>query len=163
MFSPQKDHALSLSLTSLPERARPLPSQGRVRALSGRAGRFLQGACMYCTVWPNGMWHRKWRETKQQPGRARSGNQISCCLVTLHFLCVIPFGHAVLCGGKSLRGPMFRGREREGGRGCGRAGECAPLAAQLHSVLGWRRGGNRQRKFRSSSSLRGREGEKSQR
>ena len=28
----------------------------------------------------------KWRETKQQPSRARSGHQISCCLVSLHFL-----------------------------------------------------------------------------
>ena len=32
---------------------------------------------------------RKWRETKQQPSRARSGNQISCCLVSLNFLCDI--------------------------------------------------------------------------
>ena len=31
-------------------------------------------------------WHRKWRETKQQPSRARSGHH-SCCLVSLHFLC----------------------------------------------------------------------------
>ena len=28
----------------------------------------------------------KWRETKQYPSRARSGNQISCCLFSLHFL-----------------------------------------------------------------------------
>ena len=26
--------------------------------------------------------HRKWRESKQQPSRARSGHQISCCLVS---------------------------------------------------------------------------------
>ena len=32
---------------------------------------------------------KKWRETKQQPSRARSGHQISCCLVSLHFLCDI--------------------------------------------------------------------------
>ena len=31
----------------------------------------------------------KWRETKQQPIRARSGHQICCCLVSLHFLCDI--------------------------------------------------------------------------
>ena len=31
----------------------------------------------------------KWRETKLQPSRARSGHQISCCLVSLHFLCDI--------------------------------------------------------------------------
>ena len=35
------------------------------------------------------MSHGKWRETKQHPSRARSGNQISCCLVYLHFLCNI--------------------------------------------------------------------------
>ena len=32
------------------------------------------------------MSHRKYRETKQQPSRARSGHQISCFLVSLHFL-----------------------------------------------------------------------------
>ena len=32
------------------------------------------------------MSHWKWRETKLQPSRARSGHQISCCLVSLHFL-----------------------------------------------------------------------------
>ena len=35
------------------------------------------------------MSHWKWRETKLQPSRARSGHQISCCLVSLHFLCDI--------------------------------------------------------------------------
>ena len=29
---------------------------------------------------------RKWNKTKQQPSRAMSGHQISCCLVSLHFL-----------------------------------------------------------------------------
>ena len=33
--------------------------------------------------------HRKLRETKQEPSRARTGYQISCCLVSLHFLCDI--------------------------------------------------------------------------
>ena len=33
--------------------------------------------------------HRKWRSTKQQPSRAGSGHHISCCLVSLHFLCDI--------------------------------------------------------------------------
>ena len=33
------------------------------------------------------MLHRKWRETKQQPSRARSGYQLSCFLVSVHFLC----------------------------------------------------------------------------
>ena len=35
------------------------------------------------------MSHWKWRETKLQPSRARSGHQISCCFVSLHFLCDI--------------------------------------------------------------------------
>ena len=42
------------------------------------------------------MWYRKWRETKQQPSRARSGHQSSCCLVPLHFLCDIPVIHEVV-------------------------------------------------------------------
>ena len=42
-----------------------------------------------CTVIGARMSHWKWRETKQHPSRARSGNQISCCLVSLHFLCDI--------------------------------------------------------------------------
>ena len=32
------------------------------------------------------MSHRIWRETKQYPSRARSGNQLSCCLLSLRFL-----------------------------------------------------------------------------
>ena len=46
---------------------------------------------------PVRMSHRKWREGKQQPSRARSGNQLSCCLVSLHFLCDIPSGRPVHC------------------------------------------------------------------
>ena len=34
-----------------------------------------------CTVIVARMSHWKWIETKQQPSRARSGHQISCCLV----------------------------------------------------------------------------------
>ena len=33
---------------------------------------------------PDRMSHRKWRETKQQPSIARSGHQLSCCLVMNH-------------------------------------------------------------------------------
>ena len=40
----------------------------------------------WCTVIGARMSHWKWRETKLQPCRARSGHQISCCLVSLHFL-----------------------------------------------------------------------------
>ena len=42
-----------------------------------------------CTVLVCRMSHRKWRETKQEPSRARLGHQISSCLVSLHFLCDI--------------------------------------------------------------------------
>ena len=35
------------------------------------------------------MSHRIWRESRLQPSRARSGNLISCCLISLHFLCDI--------------------------------------------------------------------------
>ena len=42
-----------------------------------------------CTGRLGRMSHRKWRETKQQPSRARSGKNISCCLVSCHFLCDI--------------------------------------------------------------------------
>ena len=41
------------------------------------------------TVPVDRMSHRKWREAKQQPSRTRSGNQISCCLVSFPFLCDI--------------------------------------------------------------------------
>ena len=45
------------------------------------------------------MTHRKWRETKQQPSRAISGHEISCCLVSLHFLlCDILSGRPVHIG-----------------------------------------------------------------
>ena len=37
----------------------------------------------------------KWRETKQHPCRATTGHQISCGLVSLHFLCYILSSHPV--------------------------------------------------------------------
>ena len=39
--------------------------------------------------------HRKGRETNMQLSRARPGNQISCCLVSLHFLFGILTTHPV--------------------------------------------------------------------
>ena len=54
------------------------------------------------------MSHRKWRETKQQPSRARSCYQISCCLVSLYMLCDILSGrpvlsaHYILCFSRKL-------------------------------------------------------------
>ena len=44
------------------------------------------------------MSHSKRRGNKEQPSRARSGNQISCCLVSLHFLCDILSGRPVWHG-----------------------------------------------------------------
>ena len=45
---------------------------------------------------PVRMSHRKWRESKQDPSRARSGNQPSCCLVSLHFPSDILSGRPVV-------------------------------------------------------------------
>ena len=44
------------------------------------------------------MSHRKRRETNQQPSRARAGYPISCCLLSLHFLCDILSGGPVDVG-----------------------------------------------------------------
>ena len=35
------------------------------------------------------MAHRRWKETKQQPGTAGPGNMLGYCLVSLHFRCDI--------------------------------------------------------------------------
>ena len=50
--------------------------------------RFTYHVCL-CTVRDGRMSPWKWRSTKQHPSRARSGNHISCCLFSLHFLCDI--------------------------------------------------------------------------
>ena len=47
---------------------------------------FLQSSSTPNTGPVDRMSHRKRRETKQQPSKARSGNQITCSLVSLHFL-----------------------------------------------------------------------------
>ena len=47
---------------------------------------------------PDRMSHRKWRAApKQHPSRAREDYQISCCLLSLHFLCDILSGGPVHC------------------------------------------------------------------
>ena len=43
------------------------------------------------------MAHRKWKETKQQPGTAGPGNMLGSCLVSFHFLWAILCLQAVLC------------------------------------------------------------------
>ena len=50
------------------------------------------------------MMHRKWKETKQQPGTAGPGNILGCCLVSLHFLCDIHSIHPVVAGAVHDRG-----------------------------------------------------------
>ena len=35
------------------------------------------------------MANRKWKESKQQPGTAGSGNMLGCCFISFHFLWVI--------------------------------------------------------------------------
>ena len=39
--------------------------------------------------------HRKWKETKLQPGTAGPGNMLGSCLVSLHFLWAILYPQAV--------------------------------------------------------------------
>ena len=51
---------------------------------------------------PDRMSYRKWRSTQQQPSRARAGYQISCCLLSLHFLCDIVSGGPVQRSAKRL-------------------------------------------------------------
>ena len=41
------------------------------------------------------MAHRKWKETKQEPGTAGPGNRLGCCLVSFHFLWAILCPEAV--------------------------------------------------------------------
>ena len=46
------------------------------------------------------MAHRKWKETKLQPGTAGLGNRLGCCLVSFHFLWAIlcpQAVHVVVC------------------------------------------------------------------
>ena len=50
------------------------------------------------------MAHRKWKETKQQPGKAGPGNMIGCCLVSFHIL-------------QSAATPGIDFADREGGGG----------------------------------------------
>ena len=71
-----------------------LPKAG---SSAGQAAGSIFSLHLRCTWRPDRMSHRKWRESKQQPSRARSGNQLSCCLVSLHFLCDILLGRPVVC------------------------------------------------------------------
>ena len=72
------------------------------------------------------MSHWKWRETKLQPSRARSGHQISCCLVSLHFLCDIlaPITVGYFKTELNLPNQTYLSTPKT-------MSECAPLAEQL--------------------------------
>ena len=50
------------------------------------------------TEWMEWMSHRKWKETKQQPGTAGQGYILGCCLVSLRFLGDIHSIHPVQSG-----------------------------------------------------------------
>ena len=50
---------------------------------------------MQSTASGHGMAHRKWKETKMQPGTAGPGNMLGCCLVIFHFLWAILCPQAV--------------------------------------------------------------------
>ena len=41
------------------------------------------------TVRVDSLPHRKWKDTKQQPGTAGPGNMLGCCLISFHFLWAI--------------------------------------------------------------------------
>ena len=51
----------------------------------------------YCTVLVLRMARRIWKETKQQPETAGSGNMLGCCLVFFPFLWAILWPHPVYC------------------------------------------------------------------
>ena len=46
----------------------------------------ISPSCFGPTACGHRIAHRKWKETKLQPGTARPGNRIGCCLVSFHFL-----------------------------------------------------------------------------
>ena len=52
------------------------------------AADFLEVFYSFSTVRVDSLPHRKWKETKQQPGTAGPGNMLDCCLVSFHFLWV---------------------------------------------------------------------------
>ena len=50
----------------------------------------------WTTAWGHRMAHRKWKETKLQPGTAGPGNMLGCCFVSFHFLWAIICLQAVI-------------------------------------------------------------------
>ena len=75
----------------------PFDDEGGTSCLAWIRWEFARKDCRTSnTGRPDRMLHRKWRETKQQPSKARSGHKISCCLVSLHFLSDILSGRPVV-------------------------------------------------------------------
>ena len=48
------------------------------------------------------MAHRKWKETKQEPGTAGPGNMLRCCLISFHFLWAILSTSTVHASGDTI-------------------------------------------------------------
>ena len=53
-----------------------------------------------CTALVLRMAHRKWKESKQEPGTAGPGNMLGCCLVSFRFLRAILSTSTVLVHGR---------------------------------------------------------------
>ena len=51
--------------------------------------------CSSCTAYGHRIAHRKWKDTKLQPGTAGPGKRLGCCLVSFHFLWTILCPQAV--------------------------------------------------------------------
>ena len=64
-------------------------------------------AQLQATACGHRMAHRKWKETKLQPGTAVPGNMLGCCLVYFHFLWAILCPQAVH---ERVRATLSRGR-----------------------------------------------------
>ena len=80
-----------------------------------------------CTGRLDRMSHTKWRKTKKQSSKTRSGHQISCCLVSLLLLCDILSGcpvFRVMSGKETKRRKLGPGASRLNTR-LGRAGRGA--------------------------------------
>ena len=55
------------------------------------------------------MAHREWKETKQEPGTARPGNMLGCCLISFHFLWAI-LSRSTVCPFKEKTNCLFMNR-----------------------------------------------------
>ena len=65
-----------------------------------------------CTVLVLRMAHMILKETKQEPGTARTGNMLGYCLISFHFLWANPEHEHCILVGKELRKSRARGWTR---------------------------------------------------